>query len=61
MNGIDGIVNPTDGQDASDAEVNITIDKDKARLSLIVPAGSASADMRFNFENCYKQSLTAAL
>ena len=22
-------------------------------LSLIVPAGSASADMRFNFENCY--------
>ena len=23
-------------------------------LSLIVPAGSASADMRFNFENCYK-------
>ena len=30
-------------------------------LSLIVPAGSASADMRFNFENCYKQSLTAAL
>ena len=25
-------------------------------LSLIVPAGSASADMRFNFENCYKPS-----
>jgi len=25
-----------------------------AFLSLIVPAGSASADMRFNFENCYK-------
>ena len=24
---------------------------------LIVPAGSASADMRFNFENCYKQSV----
>lgn len=24
-------------------------------LSLIVPAGSASADMCFNFENCYKQ------
>ena len=24
-------------------------------LSLIVPAGSASADMRFNFENCYRQ------
>ena len=23
-------------------------------LSLIVPAGSASADMRFNFENCYR-------
>ena len=23
-------------------------------LSLIVPAGSASADMCFNFENCYK-------
>ena len=23
-------------------------------LSLIVPAGSASADMRFNFEICYK-------
>ena len=23
-------------------------------LSLIVPAGSSSADMRFNFENCYK-------
>lgn len=22
-------------------------------LSLIAPAGSASADMRFNFENCY--------
>ena len=22
-------------------------------LSLIVPAGSAPADMRFNFENCY--------
>ena len=30
-------------------------------LSLIVPAASASADMRFNFENCYKQSLAAAL
>lgn len=30
-------------------------------LSLIAPAGSASANMRFNFENCYKQSLTAAL
>ena len=30
-------------------------------LSLIVPAGSAPADMCFNFENCYKQSLTAAL
>ena len=25
-------------------------------LSLIVPAGSASADMRFNFENCYNRS-----
>ena len=25
-------------------------------LSLIVPAGSASADMRFNFENCYKMA-----
>ena len=25
-------------------------------LSLIVPAGSASADMRFNFENCYKEN-----
>ena len=37
MNGIDGIVNPTDGQDASDAEVNITIDKDKAmRMGLTV-------------------------
>ena len=24
-------------------------------LSLIVPAGSASADMCFNFENCYKK------
>ena len=24
-------------------------------LSLIVPAGSASADMRFNFENCYNK------
>lgn len=23
-------------------------------LSLIAPAGSASANMRFNFENCYK-------
>ena len=23
-------------------------------LSLIVPAGSASADMCFHFENCYK-------
>ena len=23
-------------------------------LSLIPPAGSASADMRFNFENCYR-------
>ena len=23
-------------------------------LSLIAPAGFASADMRFNFENCYK-------
>ena len=22
-------------------------------LSLIAPAGSASADIRFNFENCY--------
>ena len=35
-------------------------------LSLIVPAGSASADMRFNFENCYntkkvQQSQTATL
>lgn len=30
-------------------------------LFLIALAGSASADMRFNFENCYKQSLTAAL
>ena len=30
-------------------------------LSLIVLAGSASADMRFYIENCYKQSLTAAL
>ena len=26
-------------------------------LSLIVPAGSASADMRFNFENCYKAEM----
>ena len=26
-------------------------------LSLIVPAGSASANMRFNFENCYKRNL----
>ena len=26
-------------------------------LSLIVPAGSASADMRFNFESCYNFSL----
>ena len=24
--------------------------------SLIAPAGSASADMRFNFENCYKRN-----
>lgn len=24
-------------------------------LSLIVPAGSAPADMCFNFENCYKE------
>ena len=29
-------------------------------LSLIVPAGSASADMRFNFENFYKQDDEAA-
>ena len=29
-------------------------------LSLIVPAGSASADMRFNFENCYKQLVARA-
>lgn len=26
-------------------------------LSLIVPAGSASANMRFNFENCYKRTI----
>ncbi len=26
-------------------------------LSLIVPAGSASADMRFNFEKCYKLTI----
>ena len=26
-------------------------------LSLIVPAGSASANMRFNFENCYNQNI----
>ena len=25
-------------------------------LSLIAPAGSVSANMRFNFENCYKRS-----
>ena len=30
-------------------------------LLLSLMAGSASADMRFYFENCYKQSLTAAL
>ena len=29
-------------------------------LSLIVPAGSASADMRFNFENCYKKLVARA-
>ena len=37
MNGMDGIENVTDGQDASDAEINITIDKDKAmRMGLTV-------------------------
>ena len=30
-------------------------------LSLIVPAGSASANMRFNFENCYKKKLAATM
>ena len=30
-------------------------------LSLIVPAGSASADMRFNFENCYKSTPNSSL
>lgn len=29
-------------------------------LSLIVPAGSASADMRFDFENCYKKLVARA-
>lgn len=29
-------------------------------LPLIVPAGSASADMRFNFENCYKKLVARA-
>ena len=29
-------------------------------LSLIVPAGSASADMRFMFENCYKKLVARA-
>lgn len=29
-------------------------------LSLIVPAGSASADMRFIFENCYKKLVARA-
>ena len=29
-------------------------------LSLIVPAGSASADMRFNFENCYQKLVARA-
>ena len=29
-------------------------------LFLIVPAGSASADMRFNFENCYKKLVARA-
>ena len=28
-------------------------------LSLIAPAGSASADMRFNFENCYNKQASA--
>ena len=37
MNGIDGIQNVTDGQDAGEEEVNITIDKDKAmRMGLTV-------------------------
>ena len=37
MEGIDGIQNATDGQDAGDAEINITIDKDKAmRMGLTV-------------------------
>ena len=37
MEGIDGIQNVTDGQDAGDAEINITIDKDKAmRMGLTV-------------------------
>ena len=37
MNGIDGIQNVTDGQDASEEEVNIAIDKDKAmRMGLTV-------------------------
>ena len=30
-------------------------------LSLIVPAGSASADMRFNFENCYKLRISICI
>ena len=30
-------------------------------LSLIAPAGFASADMRFNFENCYKMKMPALL
>ena len=37
MEGIDGIQNVTDSQDAGDAEINITIDKDKAmRMGLTV-------------------------
>ena len=37
MEGIDGIRNVTDGQDADDTEINITIDKDKAmRMGLTV-------------------------
>ena len=37
MNGIEGIENVTDGQDASDEEINISIDKDKAmRMGLTV-------------------------
>ena len=37
MEGIDGIQNVTDGQGAGDAEINITIDKDKAmRMGLTV-------------------------